>query len=106
METPAIRERMVAHLLNIDADLANTVAHGLGIKKLPKPAEAALPTREDLKPSPALSIIKNGPKRFEGRKLGILVTDGVDAALLAGAASGRGQGRRGDRDHRARRSAA
>ena len=42
-----------------------------------------MPTREDLKPSPALSIIKNGPKRFEGRKLGILVTDGTDAALFA-----------------------
>ena len=31
---------------------------------------------------PALSIVENGPQRFEGRKLGILVTDGTDAALL------------------------
>ena len=77
-----IRERMVAHLLNIHDELANKVAQGLGLKKLPNPADAAMPTREDLKPSPALSIIKNGPKRFEGRKLGILVTDGTDAALL------------------------
>jgi catalase len=82
VETPVIRERMVAHLLNIHDELANKVATGLGLKKLPNPADAALPTREDLKPSPALSIIKNGPKRFEGRKLGILVTDGTDAALL------------------------
>jgi catalase len=81
-EVPAIRERMVAHLLNIHDELATKVAAGLGFKKLPNPAEAALPTREDLKPSPALSIIKNGPKRFEGRKLGILVTDGSDATLL------------------------
>jgi catalase len=29
-----------------------------------------------------LSIVERGPKRFEGRKLGILVTDGVDAGLL------------------------
>ena len=36
------------------------------------------------KPSPALSIVERGPKRFEGRKLGILVTDGVDAKLLKG----------------------
>ena len=42
----------------------------------------AMPTRQDLDPSPALSIIENGPERFEGRKLGILVTDGADAALL------------------------
>jgi catalase len=82
VETPAIRERMVAHLLNIHADLAGKVAAGLGLTRLPSPAEAAMPTRQDLKPSPALSIIKNGPNRFEGRKLGILVTDGTDAALL------------------------
>ena len=29
---------------------------------MPKPADAARPTRQDLKPSPALSIIKNGPR--------------------------------------------
>ncbi len=32
--------------------------------------------------SPALSIAERGPKRFEGRKLGILLTDGFDAAVL------------------------
>jgi catalase len=36
-----------------------------------------------LPPSPALSIVANGPKRFEGRKLGIFITDGADANLLA-----------------------
>ena len=41
-----------------------------------------MPTRQDLEASPALSIIEKGPQRFEGRKLGILVTDGVDAGLL------------------------
>ena len=50
---------------------------------MPKPADAARPTRKDLKPSPALSIIKNGPKSFAGRKVGALVTDGVDAKILA-----------------------
>ena len=82
VETLAIRERMVAHLLNIHDDLATKVADGLGFEKLPKPADAAVPTRQDLKASPALSIIKNGPQRFEGRKLGVLVTDGTDAILL------------------------
>ena len=82
VETPVIRERMVAHLLNIDETLAKTVAHKLGFQSMPKPADAAMPTRQDLDPSPALSIVENGPKRFEGRKLGILATDGVDAALL------------------------
>lgn len=82
VETPVIRERVVSHLMNIDETLASTVAAKLGLKTLPKPAEAAMETRQDLEPSPALSIVLNGPKRFEGRKLGILVTDGVDAALL------------------------
>jgi catalase len=49
---------------------------------MPKPADAAVPTRQDLDPSPALSIVQNGPERFEGRKLGFLVSDGSDTALL------------------------
>jgi catalase len=82
VKIPAIRERMVSHLLNIDETLANKVAGKLGLRKMPKPADAAVPTRQDLDPSPALSIVENGPDRFEGRKLGILVTDGSDANLL------------------------
>lgn len=83
VETPAIRERMVSHLLNIDETLAGTVRSKLGLSSMPKPADAAMPTRQDLEPSPALSIVERGPKRFEGRKLGILVTDGADARLLS-----------------------
>jgi catalase len=84
VENPVIRERMVSHLMNIDETLATTVAQKLGFRAMPKPADAAMPTRQDLEPSPALSIIERGPKRFEGRKLGILITDGVDAELLKG----------------------
>ncbi|MGJ7043450.1 catalase [Shinella sp. BE166] len=84
VETPVIRERMVSHLMNIDETLATTVAQKLGFQSMPKPADAAMPTRQDLEPSPALSIVERGPKRFEGRKLGILITDGVDAKLLKG----------------------
>jgi len=83
VKTPVIRERMVSHLLNIDESLAKKVAEKLGLREMPEPADAAVPTREDLEPSPALSIIARGPQRFEGRKLGILVSDGVDAKLLA-----------------------
>jgi catalase len=84
VETLVIRERMVSHLMNIDETLATTVAQKLGFKSMPKAADAAMPTRQDLEPSPALSIVERGPKRFEGRKLGILITDGVDAKLLKG----------------------
>ena len=82
VEVLAIRQRIIAHLLNVDEDLAHKVAQGLGIHKLPSPAKAALPTRHDLKPSSALSIIRNGPKDFRGRKVGVLVTDGVASELL------------------------
>jgi len=73
---------MVSHLLNIDMDLANQVAEGLGLKEMPKAADAAKPTRQDLKQSPALSILLNGPERFTGRKVGVLVTDGVNIELF------------------------
>ena len=73
---------MVSHLLNIDETLAGQVGDALGLKKMPKAADAAMPTRQDLEASPKLSIVGNGPRRFEGRKLGILVTDGADAGIL------------------------
>ena len=81
VETPAIRSRMVSHLLNIDERLAKEVVDGLGLKEMPKAADAARPTKE-LKPSPALSIQLNGPKSFKGRKVGALLTDGVEMNLL------------------------
>ncbi len=83
VETPAIRARVVAHLMNIDEGLANTVAEQLRLKQMPKPAEAAKPTRKDLPASPKLSIIENGPESFMGRKVGVLVTDGVDSTVLS-----------------------
>ena len=82
VETQAIRERMVSHLLNIDETLASSVADKLGMKQMPHPADAAVAPRDDLEPSAALSIIENGPDSFEGRKVGVLVSNGADAALL------------------------
>jgi catalase len=81
-ENPVLRERVVAHLLNIDGALGATVADKLGIKELPEPADAAIAPRDDLPASPALSIIQNGPASFAGRKVGVLVSDGCDGALL------------------------
>jgi catalase len=78
----AIRTRMVAGLRNVHEDLARSVAAGLGLPELP---DAVSPAREpigDLPASPALSILANGPDSFAGRKIGVLVTDGADAAKL------------------------
>lgn len=82
VETLAIRERMVAHLLNIDDELAHKVANGLRLKTMPPKADAAVATRTDLKPSPALSILRNQKHTLQGRKVGCLVSDGVDGELI------------------------
>jgi catalase len=82
VKTADIRKRMVSHLLNIEKTLAKEVAEGLGLKEMPKAATAAKKPITDLDASPALSILKNPPESFAGRKVGALVTDGVDAQLV------------------------
>jgi catalase len=82
VQKKAIRARLVGHLMNIDEKLASSVAQGLGLREKPKPIPPAVEPRRDLKASKALSIILNGPETFAGRKVGALVTDGVDAGLL------------------------
>jgi catalase len=81
VDEPAIRRRMVAGLRNVDEAFAQTVATGLGLTELPDALPAARETIE-LKPSPALSLIENGPQDFTGRKLGVMVSDGVDDDAL------------------------
>jgi catalase len=82
VERPAIRTRVVSHLPNIDAKLAEKVAKGLGLREAVTPATPAVEPRTDLKASKALSILRNGPETFAGRKVGALVTDGVSRELL------------------------
>jgi len=81
VENFAIRARMVSHLLNVHDELADRVAQGLRLER-PKAAIPARQPRPDLKQSPALSIIRNGPESFQGRKVGVLITDGVKAELV------------------------
>ncbi|WP_063014643.1 catalase [Nocardia nova] len=78
-----IRARVVAALRNVHEDLATAVADELGLAELPEPARCAREPITDLAPSPALSIVRNGPDSIAGRKIGVLVTDGVDAEALA-----------------------
>jgi catalase len=79
---PYIRQRMLGHLKNIDTELCARVEDGLGMQGQ---AENITPARTpiDMKPSPALSIIKKAPKTLEGRKVGVLVTDGSDPVFIA-----------------------
>ena len=82
VQKPAIRARVVSHLPNIDAGLADRVARGLGLPRKIHASSPGVVPRKDLKPSGALSIAKNPPKTFAGRKVGALVSDGLDLALL------------------------
>lgn len=81
VEKVAIRSRVVSHLLNVDEALAKTVADDLALE-LPKPADAAMATRQDLKLSDALSILKSSPPDFSGRVVGALVSNGVDIKIF------------------------
>jgi catalase len=82
VERPDIRARLVSHLPNIDPKLADRVAKGLGLREKISPAVAAREPLAGLKPSKALSIIRNGPTTFAGRKVGVLVTQGTDRKLF------------------------
>ena len=79
--TVAIRRRMLGHLANIDGELCKRVEEGLGMEGQAEKIQPARPPI-DMKPSPALSIILKAPKTIEGRKIGVLVSDGTDAALV------------------------
>jgi catalase len=81
VETPAIRERVVSRLMNIDDDLASRAAAGLGLGGVEAAEAAVEPT--DMDPSPALSILQKAEPTLEGRCVGLLVSDGADAALVA-----------------------
>ncbi|MGZ4862852.1 MAG: catalase-related domain-containing protein, partial [Halobacteriota archaeon] len=82
LEHPHVRTRMLGHLANIDFNLSQQVEEALGMKGKAEEIEPAVPPR-DLKESPALSIIKKAPTTLQGRKIGVLITDGFDAGLLA-----------------------
>ena len=76
-----VRTAMVAHLRNIDEDLAKRVADGLAITKLPDAAHPAAPV-QDMPSSPAVQIIGKMKPTLEGRSIGILIADGSDGAVI------------------------
>ena len=85
VETPTIRSRMVAHLLNVDKGLAGRIRREdfRSPNDAESRAEAARPTRTDLKASPSLSILRNLLKALKVARSELLLTDGVNADLLA-----------------------
>ena len=84
VQTPAVRSRMVAGLMNVDADLASRVAQGLGID-LPQPLPRVLPkpTKPEVTTSGALSLLaRPGDGSIRTRRVAFLVANGIDAETL------------------------
>ena len=81
VETVAIRKRMLGHLMIIERPLGAAVEEALGMVG---EAERLTPARApiDLDESPALSLIKKAKPTLRGRKVGALITDGVDDGVL------------------------
>ncbi|MDB5936176.1 MAG: Catalase [Massilia sp.] len=83
VQTPAIRVRMVAGLVNVDKALAAAVAAGLGIAVPPPlPRATSLPIYQ-YPPSPSLSLLSRpGITGVRTRRVAILVANGVDGAMV------------------------
>jgi len=83
VQVPAIRERTLSMLVNVDAALADMVALRLGTS-VPDPQPMAT-TRElpTYQPSPGLSLMSRpGQVGIHGRKVAILVAAGCDEAMV------------------------
>ncbi|WP_296952092.1 catalase [uncultured Massilia sp.] len=80
VQTPAVRQRILALLANVDAGLVAKVAMGLGMEvpdPLPRALDAPVPAYA---PSPALSLMSRpGQTGIRTRRVAILVAPGVDA---------------------------
>ncbi len=101
LETPGIRERMLVLLAQVDKNLANSVADGLGMivpPRLDTPLNMSIPADGDprefqpkrvtqkIETSPTLSMVNNPnfPKdTIKTRKVAVLLADGFDDAAVA-----------------------
>ena len=78
VDTPAVRERMVGHLFDVDPELGGRVAAALGMVAAAAPARPG----ERPPPSPALGLVAKAPETLATRRIGCLVADGVSAAAV------------------------
>ena len=92
VQVPAIRQRMLSNLANVDMALADSVATDLGMI-VPEPSPRALATavKPEVAASPALSLFaRPGDGDIATRRIAIFVADGCDGvaaeALHAGLA--------------------
>jgi catalase len=84
LTVPAVRERVVSQLVNVDVQLARSVADGLGMA-LPaaQPTLLQEPVHSEVEGSPGLSLFaRPGSAHAAGRRVAVLVAPGVDGAPL------------------------
>ncbi|MGB9110228.1 MAG: catalase [Telluria sp.] len=83
VQTPMVRQRILALLANVDAGLVAKVAEGLGMdvpEPLPRDFPGEVPAYA---PSPALSLLSRpGETGIKTRRVAILVAPGVDGAQV------------------------
>ena len=85
VQTPAVRERMVAGLRNVAPELAEAIAAGLGMRELPPalPKVMAGKVEPEVAASPALSLfVRPGDGTIKARRVAVLTADGFDAQSL------------------------
>lgn len=82
VETLAVRKRMVSQLKNVDPQVAERVAKGLGLQGDVEAFPTKIPAKTDLKDSPALSILAKAKTTLKGRKIAVLAADGTDGKLV------------------------
>jgi catalase len=81
VETVEIRRRMLGHIRNVDAELCDKVARALGMEGQ---ADSIAPAMKpiDLALSPALSLLAKTRPTLQGRKIGVLASDGFSPSVL------------------------
>jgi catalase len=87
VQTPAVRERVLSVLANVDAELVQRVADGLGMPVPPaQPKALAIEVKREVERSPALSLLSRpGDAGVRGRRVALVVADGVEDTRLRAA---------------------
>ena len=87
VQTPAVRQRVVALLRNVDETLAARVADGLGMALPPaQPRALEPPVKSEVDVSAPLSLFAfPGDGGVAGRRVALMVADGVDARAMQAA---------------------
>ena len=80
VQTPAVRERVVSMLANVDGELATTLADDLGmVMPAPMPKALAKTPKPEVAVSPTLSLLaRPGDGKIRTRRIAIFVEEGID----------------------------